>query len=98
MDTRKAGGGDLQASGVRVSGYVANATLKERRRKMRKGLYPIIAGGLLLPLLISSLFKTQINNSSGFIQIIIIILVVSIGVGAILLTLWDTGIIGQKKP
>ena len=64
---------------------------------MRKGLFPLIAGVLIVLWLLSHVFEAQINTANALIQTLLIGTVVLIMIGVVLLALWDTKIIGNKK-
>ena len=63
---------------------------------MRKGLYPAIAGILIILWLLAKIFETQIKTASPLFQDLLLGLAVLITLGAILLALWDTEVIGKK--
>lgn len=63
---------------------------------MRKGLYLVIAGALITMWLLAEVFETQINTASPLLQGVLIGLVSLIAIGAVLLALWDTNIIGKQ--
>jgi len=63
----------------------------------RKGLYPVIVGVLIVLLLLSKIFETQINTASPFLQGVLLGVTILIVLGAIVLALWDTKVIGKKE-
>jgi len=64
---------------------------------MRKGLYPIIAGSLILLWLLAEIFETEINTASPHVQALMLGITGLVAISAILLALWDTKIIGKQK-
>lgn len=64
---------------------------------MRKGLYPIIAGVLLAIFLLSRVFEDQINSLPAPFPYLVLAGAVIITLGAILLALWDTKVLGKKE-
>jgi len=64
---------------------------------MKKGLYPVIAGALITLWLLAEIFGTQINTASPLLQGALIGIIALIALGAVLLAMWDTEMIGGKK-
>ena len=63
---------------------------------MRKGLFLPIAGVLLVLYFMADILETQINSAPVFLQRALLILVTLVVIGAALLAMWDTKVIGKK--
>ena len=63
---------------------------------MKRGLYPIIAGTLVCLFILAEIFETQINALSSLASGILLMLTMLIVIGAVLLAMWDTGVIGKR--
>ena len=64
---------------------------------MRKGFYLLIIIVLMIEIALMVVFGEKINAASGLHQAIVIGLVTLVGIGMILLALWDTKVIGGKR-
>ena len=63
---------------------------------MRKGLYPLLAGVLISLWLVVEVFESQINALPAFAGVALLVFVAFVAIGAVLLALWDTKVIGKK--
>jgi len=57
----------------------------------------MIAGVLITLWFLAKVFETQINTAPPILQIVLIVLISLVVIGAILLALWDTKVIGKSK-
>ena len=62
---------------------------------MRIGLYPLVAGTLVIVWLLVEILGDEINSAPTIIQIGFLILTILVGIGAILVVMWDTGCLGK---
>lgn len=64
---------------------------------MRKGLFPVLAGIIITMWLLAEVLETQINTATPLLQALLLLVVGLVVIGAILLAMWDTEMIGGKR-